>query len=119
MTEAGTYDPNVAEAWLRQWYRFATNQLNNTINDPKFASFYEKYFLAGAEKIKERGYFEYYRDLMTGYKHVLRRNSRRLERIERRNLVKLALIIIALNYIPLGYNFSELAIAKKLVGIGM
>lgn len=49
------YDPNVAEAmdaWLMQWYRFTTQQMNNMITDHNFASFYEKYFLSGAEKNK-------------------------------------------------------------------
>lgn len=121
------YNPNVLEstdAWIRQWYNYTTSQLNNIISDSDFAVFYEKYFLMGAEKIKSGGYHEEYKSLMRDYKHVLRRNMARLNGIKsrRKSALQLALLLIALNYLPVGsFGFDIALAAKKLkfLGIGM
>jgi len=98
--------------------------LNNIISDSSFADFYEKYFLLGAEKIKDRGYIGEYESLMSDYVHVLRRNKARLGDIESRRkfALQFALVLIALNYLPVGSFGFDIAIAAKklkLLGIGI
>lgn len=79
-------------------------------------------FYQAQKKIKGKGYFDAHKMLITGYNHVIRRNRARMERIERKRFVKIALIIIAVNYLPFGnFGFDAVLAAKnlKLLGIGM
>ena len=111
---------------LKQWYRFTMKQLQNMTYDRAFAAFYEKYFLIGAEKIKSKGYLDDYKSLMGDYKHVLRKNRYVTERVRKRRLVlQVALLLIAINYLPLGIHnigINELSMTAnkiKFLGIGM
>ena len=122
MTNEPNYDPNVLESTdamlpdanqrrvrvhtpcvnaLRQWYRFTARQLNNMNHDPYFQDFWEKYFLAGAEKIKSNCYVDIYGHFMKDYEHILRRNKRTLlARNRRRILLNLLILAAAFHYAP-------------------